>query len=217
MTRALTGLLTATLLAVGCDGARAAGAPPAQVSFQLQDGDLVFQRSRSAQSAAVAAATRSEYTHMGIVLVEDGKPMVLEAVQPTRLTPFHSWVARGEEGRVVVKRLENAGQVFTPAVRARMRQLGRSWLGKSYDLQFQWSDDRLYCSELVYKLLDRAAGVHVGKLQKAREFDLASPEVRKKLDERFGKGKGDFNPEEPVISPQSMFDDPKLVTVFSPP
>ena len=183
-------------------------------SKHSQDGDLVFHRSRSSQSAAVAAATKSKYTHMGVVLVEDGKPLVLEAVQPTKLTPFSEWVARGERGRVVVKRLRNADEVFTPEVRARMREIGHGWLGRPYDLLFQWGDDRLYCSELVYKLLDRAAGVQVGKLQKANEFNLSSTEVQKKLRERFGDGKATFNPDELMVSPQSMFEDSKLATVF---
>jgi hypothetical protein len=38
--------------------------------------------------------------------------------------------------------------------------------------------------------------------------------VQKKLKERFGPGKAKFDPDEKVISPQSMFEDPKLVTVF---
>ena len=95
-----------------------------------------------------------------------------------------------------------------------MWEIGRGWLGRPYDVLFQWGDDRLYCSELAYKLLDRAAGVQVGKLQKAKEFDLSSPEVRTKLKERFGAGKATFDPEELMVSPQSMFEDPKLVTVF---
>jgi hypothetical protein len=212
-------LILGVSLLLACDSARAAKdaltrASPPPANLALQDGDLVFHRSHSAQSAAVAAATRSKYTHMGVVLVEDDKPMVLEAVQPTKLTPFSAWVARGERGKVVVKRLKNATDIFTPQVRKRMHEMGRAWLGRPYDLLFQWDDDRLYCSELVYKLLDRAAGVQVGKVQKASEFDLSNPEVQKKLKERFGDGKTTFNPDEPVVSPQSMFDDPKLVTVF---
>ena len=70
---------------------------------------LVFHRSRFAQSAAVAAATRSKYTHMEVVLLEGNKPVVLEAVQPTKLTPFAAWVARGDRGKVVIKRLNARG------------------------------------------------------------------------------------------------------------
>jgi len=216
---AAMGLVVAVVLVGACDAARAGkdaltGASPPPANLQLQDGDLVFHQSRSAQSAAVAAATRSKYTHMGVVLLQGNKPLVLEAVQPTKLTPLAAWVARGDRGKVVIKRLKSANEVFTAEVRRRMHEMGRGWLGRPYDPLFQWTDDRLYCSELVYKLLDRAAGVQVGKLQKASDFNLSSPEVQEKLKERFGSGKATFNPDERMVSPQSMFEDPKLLTVF---
>lgn len=211
-------LLAWVVLAAG-DAPRAAPSTPIRssprpVPLELRDGDLVFQRSRSSQSAAVAAATKSPYTHMGIILVEEGTPMVLEAVQPTKLTPFSRWAARGVGGHVVVKRLKRADVVFTPEVSHRMRQLGRRWLGQPYDLQFRWDDERLYCSELAYKLLDRAAGVRVGTLQKVKDMNLSSPEVQRTMRERFGGARASFNPDETVVSPQSMFEDPSLRTVF---
>jgi hypothetical protein len=193
-------------------GERLSGLPP--TNLKLRDGDLVFQTSRSTQSEAVALATRSRYTHMGVVLVEDARPMVLEAVEPVKLTAFEKWIEGGEDGRVVVKRLKDAEALLTPAARARMRGLARKWMGRHYDAQFRWDDQRLYCSELVYKLFDLAAGVRIGRLQRAKEMNLAAPKVQAKLRERFGARKGAFNPEEIVISPQSMFEDPKLETVF---
>jgi hypothetical protein len=41
--------------------------------------------------------------------------------------------------------------------------LARRWLGKHYDAAFRWTDDRLYCSELAWKLYDRAIGVRVAE------------------------------------------------------
>lgn len=189
-------------------------AEPPPRSLKLRDGDLVFQTSKSAQSEAVALATRSRYTHMGVVLVEDGRAMVLEAVEPVQLTAFERWVERGEGGRVVVKRLKTADDLLTPAARARMRGIAKKWMGRHYDVQFRWDDQRLYCSELAYKLFELAVGVPVGKLQRAKEMNLAAPEVQAKLRERFGAKKGGFNPDELVVTPQSMFDDPKLETIF---
>ena len=112
------------------------------------------------------------------------------------------------------RRLKNAGEVFTTEVVARMWKLGRSWLGRPYDLQFRWDDERLYCSELVYKLVERTAGIRIGQLEKAGDFDLSRPEVQQKLRERFGVGRGAFDPAETVISPQGIFDDTRLVRVF---
>lgn len=172
-----------------------------------QNGDIVFQQSRSSQSAAIALATKSRYTHMGIVTVRDGKPFVFEAVQPVKLTPYAAWVARGVDKHVVVKRLALplSSESFT-----KMAAIAETFKDRNYDLAFAWDDDRMYCSELVYKIYDRGAGITLGTLQRLRDFDLSAPAVRKKLHERYG----DAVPlDEVVISPQAIFDDPKLITV----
>jgi hypothetical protein len=174
----------------------------------LRDGDLVFQASRSGQSAAVALATQSRLTHVGVVFLDGGRPWVLEAVEPVKRTSYDAWRRRGHGGQVWVKRLRDADRVLTPEVVDRMRSLGGSWLGRHYDLQFRWDDDRLYCSELVHKLYERGAGVRLGHVQRAGELGLGHPEVQRKLRERFGTH--GFDPAEPVITPQALFDDPRL-------
>src|SRR5262245_816721 len=82
--------------------------------YQPHNGDVVFQTSRSAQSVAVQLATKSPYSHMGIVYLSDGKPFVFEAVQPVKLTPLDAWIERGEDGHFVAKRLKNADARLTP-------------------------------------------------------------------------------------------------------
>ena len=53
--------------------------------YEPRDGDIVFHTSRSSQSLAIQLATKSPYSHMGIVYLRDGKPFVFEAVQPVKL------------------------------------------------------------------------------------------------------------------------------------
>jgi Permuted papain-like amidase enzyme, YaeF/YiiX, C92 family len=181
---------------------------------QVRDGDVVFQTSTSAQSAAIQRATRSPWSHMGIVFLRDGVPFVYEAVDPVRATPLARWVARGVGGRFVAKRLKDAGTVLTPgAVRALRRETER-FLGRHYDLAFGWSDDRIYCSELVWKAYDRALGRQLGRLQRLRDFDLEEPLVKRKLAERYGAR---VPLDEAVISPGAIFDSEELVTVESKP
>lgn len=179
---------------------------------ELKNGDLIFQTSLSSQSKAVQLATRSKYSHCGIVYQEGSKFYVFEAVQPVKRTPLQQWIARGQGGKYVVKRLKNADQVLTPAVLKKMKQVGDQFNGKKYDLTFEWSDDKIYCSELIWKVYQRATGLEIGKLEKLSSFDLTSDAVKKKMKERYG----DKVPlEEPVISPAAVFESEWLVTVKS--
>ena len=137
------------------------------------------------------AATRSPYSHMGVVLFRQGKPVVFEAVQP------------------VVKRPR---QALTPAQQTRLSQSAQPFVGKPYDLTFEWSDARIYCSELVWKMYEQALGLQLAPLAKLGSFDLRHPAVQAKLRERYGQ---QVPLNEPVISPQAVFDSPLLTTVAS--
>jgi hypothetical protein len=77
-------------------------------------------------------------------------------------------------------------------------------------LTFEWDDERIYCSELVYKIYKLGAGIEVGKLQKLSEFDLSNPIVKAKLVERYGTK---IPLDEPVISPGAIFTDTNLMEV----
>jgi len=174
-------------------------------------GDIVFQTSRSRQSIAIQLATKSPYSHMGIVFLRDGQPFVYEAVGPVKATPLDEWVDRGENGEFVVKRLADAHAVLTAVTLARMEAVGKEFAGRPYDLYFQWSDDALYCSELVWKMYRRGLGIEIGSLESLGAFDVSAPEVRQVLEERWPDG---LPEEEPVISPAAMFASDRLVEVY---
>ena len=85
-------------------------------------------------------------------------------------------------------------------------------MGKNYDLTFEWSDDKIYCSELIWKIYKRATGIEIGKLEKLSKFNLTNEAVKKKIKERYG----DKIPmDEIVISPAAIFDSELLETVTS--
>jgi uncharacterized protein YycO len=180
----------------------------------LRDGDIVFQTSLSRQSLAVQRATGSHYSHMGMVMVRGGRPFVLEAAGTVRYTPLKEWAARGQDGRIVAKRLKDADAVLTPPAVARLREAAATLHGRPYDLTFEWSDERLYCSELVWKVYERALGIRIGPLQRIRDFNLADPLVRRTMAERYGSA---VPLDEPVISPVAMFASDRLVTVAPSP
>jgi len=181
----------------------------AAATADVQTGDLVFQQSRSAQSLAIQQATHSPYSHMGMIVTRQGAPYVLEAAASVSYTPLEQWAAQGERGHYVVKRLRDDARL-TPAARTQLANAGAAFVGKPYDLVFAWSDDRIYCSELVWKVYQRALGVEIGALAPLKRFDLSSPAVRAKMQERYGR---DIPWDEPIISPAAMFDSPLLRTV----
>ena len=147
---------------------------------------------------------------MGIILTQNGKQMVYEAVGPVQFTPITSWIKRGEGGHFVVKRLKNADSILTSQNMAKLDSVATLFKGKPYDLLFEWSDEKLYCSELVWKMYDRALNIQIGELKKLGDFDLSNPIVQDKMKERYG----DAIPlGESVISPEQMFQSSLLETV----
>ena len=135
-----------------------------------------------------------------------------EAIQPVKQTPLDEWIERGKDGKFVIKRLINGDQILTADKIEKMKQIGQEFKGKNYDSTFEWSDEKIYCSELIWKIYKRSTGLGIGELQKLREFDLTDSEVKKMMKKRYG----DIIPlDETVISPASIFKSELLEIVKS--
>ncbi len=164
-------------------------------------GDIVFHTSRSAQSLAVQKATRSKWSHVGMVVAGDDGPGIVEAVQPVRVVPLKDFVARGEGGKYAVYRLE--GEIEDPAA---LTEAATAFLGAGYDPYFQWSDDLIYCSELVWKAYERGLGIELSEPRPVSDFDLTDPAVKKLIAKRFPDGM----PPDVAVSPQDLADSASL-------
>ncbi|MBK8341036.1 MAG: hypothetical protein IPK99_14025 [Flavobacteriales bacterium] len=160
------------------------------------------------QGAAIAQATHSPYTHCGIVFMESGEPMVWEAVGPVKRTPWKEFMHHGQGDHYVVKRPRAP---ITPAEVAELKEAGSVMMGRPYDIHFQMDDERIYCSELVYKMYT-AAGRTVGTLERFCDMDLEAPIAHEALVERFG---GAVPCDSKVITPAALFRAAELVTVDS--
>ncbi len=93
-----------------------------------------------------------------------------------------------------------------------MKQAGDKFMGKHYDIYFEWTDEKIYCSELIWKIYKQATGLEVGKLQQLKDFDLTSIAVKQKMKERYGNK---IPLDETVISPVNIFNSELLRTVKS--
>jgi hypothetical protein len=176
----------------------------------LKTGDIIFQTSKSNQSKAIQIATGSKYSHMGIIYRQNNQLYVYEAIQPVKLTKLEDWVARGEDRKYVVKRLKNSEKILTPENLVKLKKVGERFNNKDYDIYFEWSDDKIYCSELVWKMYKEALNIEIGKLEKLKDFNLDDPIVKKKMRERYGES---IPMDEIVISPESIFNSENIETI----
>lgn len=172
----------------------------------VQDGDIIFHRSQSRQAQAIAVASHSDYTHMGVIFIEGGKPFVYEAIQPVTKTPLEEWIDRGEKKHFEIKRLKDPSKLNSRRLKTEVKRM----MGKDYDWLFEWSDTRIYCSELVWKSYQRATGLKLGELRRLRDFDFKHRIVQQIMRERYGK---DIPLDMEVIAPSDIFDCPLLITV----
>lgn len=177
----------------------------------FKEGDIIFQASSSRQTKAIQLATHSQWSHVGIILKHNNELFVYEAVQPVKFTPLAVWLSKSLDGIFAVKRLINSENILNTDNLQKIRSTAEKELGKNYDIHFGWSDEKLYCSEYIWKIYDRAVNIRIGNLQKLRDFDLTDPEVKKVMEERYGS-----SPplEEDVISPVSIFNSDKLKQIY---
>ena len=168
-------------------------------AYEPQNGDVIFQSSGSSQSEEIQLATQSKFSHVGIVYLDVKRgPVVFEAIAKVSLTSLAQWIARGEGKHYQVMRSKKA---LSKKQLLAMKQYGESLRGKRYDLLFQWSDQKMYCSELVWKVYQHGAGIELAIPKTFDSYNFDHPKVQKKLQERWGRR---INWKEKVVAPSDL-------------
>lgn len=202
MRRKTLGVWLAVLaLAVSC---RTRAAPVARP--EVEAGDLVFETSMSPQSAAIQWATRSRWSHVGIVEVARDGTFVIEALGKVSRTPWQAWRRRARRGGDLLVLRPSA---LPREQRARAVARARELLGRPYDAQFGWGDDRIYCSELVVKAYERGAGISLGRRERLGDLRLGGIEAA--AERRWG---GKLPRDLVLVTPASLAEDPRLARVY---
>jgi hypothetical protein len=177
-------------------------------SQKFKDGDIIFHTSKSSQSKMLQIATNSNITHVGVIFFKSGKPYVFEAVSPVKITPLQQFINRGVGSRYSVKRSKTP---LTSSELKIMMEYGKRQLGKPYDLKFEWSNEKIYCSELVWKIY-HYAGIRLCDIKTFSDFNLDRPIVKQAITSRYH---GKFNINESVVAPVDLYNSNKLKTVYS--
>ena len=182
----------------------------AEAAPDYQDGDLIFHQSQSAQSKAIHEATGSPWSHVGVLFEDRGTWYVAEASQPVRIVTLKSFIARGRGNHYRTYRLPGV----TPAQKQVLRDEIGKMIGGDYDLYFEWSDDLIYCSELVFKAFVTATGIELGTLQKFKDLKLDGPYVKELIRRRIQDTGRTLNLEEPIVTPVSQMLDGDLKLII---
>ena len=170
------------------------------------EGDIVFQSlPRGELVDAIEGISQSEWSHCGVLLLENGKWMVAEAIGEVRLTPLKQWVRRGRQSRIVSYRLTQPTQGLAPQLRPPLQPL----LGRPYDYRYAPGDEEVYCSELVHLLYLRGAGITLGKWEELGTLNWKPHEafIRDMED-------GALPLDRPMLTPVGLTRDPELFRVW---
>lgn len=118
-------------------------------NYRPREGDIIFQSlPRNKLVDAIEGVTESDASHCGIVGWEKNKWVVYEAFRGgVQTTPLYSYLLRGRNYGYGVYRLKPEYQKYIPET----LRCARTYMGKPYDIRYQMDDDRIYCSELIYK------------------------------------------------------------------
>lgn len=188
----------------------------------FQSGDIIFQASKSKQSTAILWATKSVYSHVGIVEVVGDKKYVIETLSVVKKTPLKEWTARGRLSRYAVYRYDG----ITPKQQKAVVASAKKYLGRGYDVYFTSNNNELYCSELVH-LAYKDAGIKIGSFQKVQDLDIDNIVVHKLVEQRWRqhplcrKGVKNFETcwarilDDDLISPDRVSEDTHLQKVWS--
>jgi uncharacterized protein YycO len=178
--------------------------------LEYQNGDMILQTNTSGQGLAIQLATNSKYTHIGVLFKENNEWMVYEAVQPVQKVTLSEFILRGENSQYTVLRLKNDSLVKLDHVTQKMKNYLLKQIDKDYDWVFNWSEEEMYCSELVYKAYLNA-GIKISDTKLLKDYKLSHPIVQAQLKERYGNN---IPLNDTMVAPSDIAEDHRLKVVF---
>jgi hypothetical protein len=184
--------------------------PPAidpKASYEPREGDIIFQSlPHNALVDAIEGSTDSPFSHCGILRQSGEDWLVIESIGTVTETPLKSWIDRGRSEHYAVYRLKETYQGKIPL----FIKEAQGYKGLPYDIHYEMDDKAIYCSELIYKAFQKAAGENMGTLQKLGELKW-QPHVAviKQIEG------GNVPLERAMITPRGLTESSQVVKVFS--
>lgn len=117
----------------------------------------------------IQGITMSWVTHCVIVKKAGSEFDVIEAIEPTRITPLEELLERAN-GKYTVLRV-NKGTKQKGLKIQKFIESAESYLGSHYDFSFKFNNDEIYCSELIYLAWKDATGQEIIEPKKIEELN----------------------------------------------
>lgn len=127
-------------------------------SKELLTGDILLQPLNCWSCRLIEQQEDSEYSHIGIVIIDNGKVKVAEAYGQVQLVSLADFLKKTHpEKSVKVRRLDHHFFNFEN-FETKIKDSVNRFLGNPYDRRFLWENsingkEAIYCSELVYKVI----------------------------------------------------------------
>jgi len=180
----------------------------AMAQYEPQEGDVIFQSLPHGPVVwAIEGVTKSPYSHCGIVAKKNGQWIVYEAYDGVAATPLKTFLFRGRGGGFVVYRLRDEYREHIPQT----LKCCEDYLGRPYDIRYRLDDEKIYCSELIYKAYrDATSGQQLGELMKFGDMNWQPYEALIKKIEG-----GEVPVDREMITPVDLAKAPQLEPAFS--
>lgn len=134
-------------------------------TITLQDGDFIFQSIDcgplcEAINQVTEGYKNHDFNHMGMVVIQNNETFVMEAAgTEVSLTPYDAFVGKTEMPMYVGRLKRKYRRLIPQAI-----NFGKKQLGKPYDVNYLYDNEKYYCSELIYDCFLNANGKPFFKL-----------------------------------------------------
>jgi hypothetical protein len=123
-------------------------------AIDLKVGDLLLQPLNCFSCSLIEQQTQSPYSHIGVIIaIQEKQVFVAEAFMQVRVQSLQEFARKTQKGeRIKIRRPFFVSADFYQTYLERFD-------GLNYDAKFLWSNfdekgEKIYCSELVYKLFE---------------------------------------------------------------
>lgn len=137
--------------------------------YNPEVGDVVFQPLPLGSDLvkAIEGTTHSSLSHCGVITKRNNQWYVIEALEMVRYQPLYQWIKQGRLSRFAVYRLDHR---YKPQITNFIEKV-KMYENRPYDSRYRMDDEKIYCSELVYKAFRDATGEELGKLVSLGQLD----------------------------------------------